>query len=143
VDEVTKTKIINSALLSLLLLFFEPYVVLLKALGLLVIIDIVTGMLAAKKEGKSLTSARFWARKGPTVVLFLVGLAAAAIASPLLAEFGIESHQAGKWFCAFYGAYELFSVMENLGRLGMPIAKQFSQLLKSKLPEDVKTVVKE
>ncbi len=36
--------------------------------------------------------------------------------------------------------YELFSILENLGRLGLPVATQLADLLKSKLPDEVKKV---
>lgn len=138
-EENTKGKLIYSFIIAPLLLFFEPYSALVKALLILVIIDILTGLFAARHEGKPLTSRRFL-MKGLQVGLFFVGLAAAKAGSPLLEEFGIEAHQAGKWFCAFYGVYELFSILENLGRLGLPIAKQFASLLKSKLPDEVKNL---
>lgn len=135
----SKLKLIYSVIISPILLFFEPYSILVKAIGVLVAMDIITGMLAAKKENKALTSKSLRA-KLPVVALFLIGLAAAKEASPLLLEFGIEPHQAGKLFCALYGVYELFSILENLGRLGLPIAKQMAELLKSKLPEDIKKI---
>lgn len=120
-----------------ILTFFEPYSVLVKALGILVAMDIITGIAASRKEGKAITSKRLWP-KIMQVGLFLFGLAAAKYASPLLVEFGIEEHQGGKLFCALYGAYEFFSILENLGRLGLPIAKQFANLLREKLPQDIK-----
>ncbi len=140
--QTSKIKLLLASIVSPLLMFFDPYSVLVKAIGLLVIMDIMTGLAAAKKENKALNS-RSFLRKVPQVVLFLFGLAAAHLASPLLIEFGIAALQAGKWFCALYGAYELFSVLENLGRLGMPVAKQMSDLLRSKLPDDVKTAMNE
>lgn len=133
----SKLKLILSALISPFMMFFEPYNALVKAIGILVVMDVATGIAAAKKEGTSITSKSLWS-KIPVVGLFLVGLAAAKISSPLLLEFGIEAHQAGKWLCALYGVYELFSVLENLGRLGLPVAKQIMNLLKSKLPEEIK-----
>lgn len=136
----SKAKLIFSLLLSPILAFFEPYEALVKAIGLLVALDILTGIVAAKKEGKPIQS-RSFLKKIPQVVLFLFGLAAAKFASPLLQEFAIEAHQAGKWFCALYGMYEFFSILENLGRMGLPVAKQFSDLLKSKLPDDIKKEV--
>ncbi len=132
----SKVKLIYSIALSPLMIYFEPYSVLVKAIGVLVALDIISGMIASRKEHKPISSRRFL-RKIPQVALFLFGLAAAKEASPLLMEFGIEAHQAGKWFCALYGIYEFFSILENLGRLGLPIAKQFSALLQSKLPEDI------
>jgi phage-related holin len=137
-----KMKLILSAILSPILMFFEPYTILVQAIGLLVVIDILTGMFAARKEGKDLTSKSLW-NKVPRVGLFLCALSAAKISSPLLLEFGIAEHQAGKWLCALYGAYELFSILENLGRLGLPVAKQMAELLKSKLPEDIKKATEE
>lgn len=136
-EPTSKTKLIYSFLLAPLLTFFDPYSALVKAIGLLVTTDIFTGILAARKEGKPIQS-RSFLKKIPQVALFLIGLAAAKFASPLLEEFAIDAHQAGKWFCALYGMYEFLSILENLGRLGMPVAKQFSDLLKKKLPEEMK-----
>jgi len=142
IETTSKVKLILAAIISPILMFFDPYSALVKAIGLLVVIDIISGILAAKKEGQPLTSKALW-NKIPRVALFLCALAAAKIASPLLLEFGIAEHQAGKWLCALYGAYEFFSVLENLGRLGLPVAKQLSELLKSKLPEDIKKATEE
>lgn len=133
----TKWKLLYSAVVSPLFMYFDPYSALVKAIGILVILDVVSGILAARKENKPISS-RVFLKKIPQVILFVFGLAAAKEASPLLLEFGIEAHRAGKWFCALYGVYELFSILENLGRLGLPVAKQFSQLLQSKLPEELK-----
>lgn len=135
-------KLLMALVVSPLIMFYDPYSALIQAIGILVIMDIATGIFAAKKEGQDIKS-RAFLRKIPQVVLFLFGLAAAKEASPLLVEFGIAEHQIGKWFCALYGAYELFSVLENLGRLGLPVAKQMSDLLRSKLPDDVKQAIDE
>lgn len=134
---MNKLKLFFSALVTPLLMLFEPYVILVKAIGILVVFDVLTGIMSAKKEGQDLTSKALW-KKIPVVGLFLFALASASVSSPLLQEFGIEPHQAGKWFCALYGSYELFSILENLGRLGMPVAKQMANLLKSKLPNENK-----
>ncbi len=55
-QSTTKIKIYLSLLIAPLLLFFEPYSILVKAIGVLVVIDVISGVLAAKKEGKDLTS---------------------------------------------------------------------------------------
>lgn len=124
-------KLLISLIISPLFMFFEPYTALVQALGILVVIDIATGVLAARKEGQDIKSRSFF-KKLPQVGLFLVGLAAAKISSPLLEEFSIEAHQVGKWLCALYGVYELLSILENLGRLGLPVAHQLAELLKNK-----------
>ena len=135
--EARMYKLLLSFIIAPLLLTLEPYTGLVKSIGFLIAIDMVTGMFAARYEGKAIQS-RQLLRKVPQVVLFLIGLAAAHVASPMLQEFGIQAHQAGRWFCALYGLYEFFSVFENLGRLNFPVARQFSQLLKARLPDDVK-----
>jgi len=139
-DQSSFRKLVLSAFMSPVFLYFEPYSVLVKAIGILVVIDIVTGLMSARKLGLDITSRQLF-KKVPIVGLFLVALVAAKESSPLLAEFGIEVHQAGKWLCALYGVYELFSILENLGKLGLPLARQFSELMKSKLPDDIKTIV--
>lgn len=139
---VIPQKLMLSVILSPVVLYFEPYSALVKAIGILVIIDILSGLLVARRSGLDITSRQFF-KKIPIVGLFLVALVAAKESSPLLAEFGIEVHQAGKWLCALYGVYELLSILENLGRLGLPWAKPFSNLLKAKLPDDVQKVINE
>jgi toxin secretion/phage lysis holin len=138
--ETTTKKLYISVLLSPLCLYFEPYSALVKALGVLVVIDILTGLMSARKSGQDITSKSLF-KKIPIVGLFLIALVAAKEASPLLVEFGIGAHQAGKWVCALYGVYELLSILENLGRLGLPVAKQLSEMLKAKLPEDIQKVI--
>lgn len=135
-------KILISIVISPLFLYFEPYSALVKSIGILVIIDIILGLVVARRKGKDITSRRLF-RKIPIVGIFLIALVAAKESSPLLMEFGIEAHQAGRWLCALYGVYELLSILESCGSLGLPWAKQFSELLKAKLPEDVKAIIDE
>lgn len=139
-EDSSLKKLLISVIVSPLLMYFEPYSALVKAIGILVVFDIATGVMAARKEGKDITSRSFF-KKIPAVALFLIALAGAKEASPALLEFGIEAHQAGKLFCALYALYELLSLLENCGKLGMPIASQITKLLKAKLPTDVKDIV--
>lgn len=125
-------KILLSFFLTPLLIFFSPYLVLIKAISLLVLFDIVTGIAAARKEHKDIKSRSFF-RKIPQLALFFVALAAAQVSNPLLLEFSLETHQAGKWLCGLYGVYELLSILENLGRLGLPVADKFAEMLKAKI----------
>ena len=136
-DVKTRLKLFYSLVLSPLLMFFEPYMILVKAIGILVILDIITGIMAARKEGKDITSRGLY-KKIPIVGLFLLGLAAAKVSNPLLIEFGIEQHQAGKWLCSLYGIYELLSILENLGKLGLPVASQLADKLKASANVDKK-----
>jgi phage-related holin len=135
----TLHKVLYSLILSPLITFYSPYETLLHPIFALMILDIITGIVASRKEGKAIESKQAWPKLA-RVGLFLIGLAAAQYAGPLLFQFGVLELQAGKWFCGLYGIYELFSILENLGRLGLPIAKQFADMLKAKLPSDVQKI---
>jgi phage-related holin len=134
-----KEKLTYSALIAPLFMYFEPYSILVKAIGVLVVFDIVSGVLASRKEGIDFQTRKLLDKFKP-LGLFLFALAAAKEANPLLMEFSIESHQAGKWICSFYGVYELLSILENLGRMGLPVAKPIMDLLKSKLPKEISEI---
>lgn len=141
-------KLIPSLLASPLLLTFEPYFVLVKAVFLLACLDMLFGLLAASKQKyNSLHPAailktfksRTFLRKLLVFGLFLVGLAAAHIANPLLLQFGLTEFEAGKYFCAAYGLYEVTSLFEKLGMLDMPVAKQIVKWINSKVPVELQT----
>lgn len=137
-----KLKVTLSALISPMLAFYEPVSALIVPILWLVLIDIVTGMYATRiSERKPLTS-RGFLRKLPQLIMFLIAISASLHADPFFNEVGIEKYQAVKLVISFYGFYELFSILENLGRSGLPVAKQFSRILQAKLPEEIKEELK-
>lgn len=131
-----KTKIFPIA--TALLVFFEPIEVLLLSILWLVVIDIITGIYVARFIQKEAITSRGFFKKLPQVTKFLVAVIAALHADPFFVQFGLPSYQAAKLVISFYGLYELFSIMENLGKSGLPIAKQFTAILTAKLPEEIK-----
>jgi phage-related holin len=136
--ESQKIKLIISGLLMPLAAFYAPVQGLLMPILWLVLIDILTGIYAVRiVERKPLTS-RGFLKKLPQVAMFLIAIAASLHADPFFVTFGIEAYQSGKLVMSFYGLYELFSILENLGRSGLPVAKQFSRILQAKLPDEVK-----
>lgn len=131
-------KAVLSILISPLLLFFSPVAMLVQALLWLVIIDIISGMYSAKFADKKDLTSRGFLKKLVPLSLFFLALTASLHSGVFFAEFGIDKIQPAKWVISFYGLYELFSILENLGKCGLPIAKQISVFLKQKLPNEVK-----
>lgn len=130
-------KMILSLVITPLLLFFAPVATLIVPLLWLVVFDIVSGMYVAKViEKKDLTSRGFLKKLGP-ITFFFIALAASLHAGVFFVEFGIDKSQPAKWVAAFYGIYELFSILENLGKCGLPVAKQIANFLKQKLPTNI------
>jgi toxin secretion/phage lysis holin len=88
-----------------------------QVLVILMGVDILTGMLAALREGK-LSSRSGWigvtVRKATTLLI----VSAATCAEPMLG--GID---AGTYVAGFYCACEGLSVLENAGRSGVPVPK--------------------
>lgn len=137
-NSTAKIKAFLSLIVTPLLAFYEPVSSLILPVLWLVIMDILTGMYATRiVERKPLTS-RGFLRKLPQLVMFLVAIAASLHADPFFNELGIEKFQSAKLVISFYGLYELFSILENLGRSGLPVAKQFAAILQAKLPDNVK-----
>lgn len=98
----------------------------------LIIIDILSGMYVAYfVKNESLTSKRFFG-KIKQIAAFAVGLWAMLLADKNLEAFGLTDHWGVKMFCALYTFYELFSILENLGNAGLPIAKEIQGLLLNK-----------
>lgn len=124
----------KSAILSLTG-FFLPIAPLLYGIAGLVILDIITGMYVARfVKGEGLTSRRFF-DKIKQVGLVGIGLAAMLFADQNLQVLGLTEFWGAKLFCALYTFYELFSVLENLGSAGLPIAKEIKGLLLNKKNE--------
>lgn len=87
-------------------------------------IDYITGILAALKEGRGLNSAAgFWGllKKGLMLTVILL----AHRADILLETDNVAT--AGAVF--FYIANELISIVENLGRVGLPLPEQLKNLI--------------
>lgn len=133
-----KFKLIISSIIAPLVAFYAPVSDLIVPILWLVLFDIVTGIYAVRiVEKKPLTSRGFF-KKLPQVVMFLIAISASIHADPFFNTLGIEQFQSAKLVISFYGLYELFSILENLGRSGMPVARQLVRILQAKLPEEVK-----
>jgi phage-related holin len=103
----------------------------------LVSFDVITGIYVSRFiSNVEITSRRLF-RKLPQLAMFFVAMSAALHADPFFVQFGLSQFQSTKFVISFYGLYELFSILENLGKAGLPVAKQLANILKSKLPEDV------
>lgn len=130
-----------------LIIHYGPYFPYIKACTTLVIGDIVLGLLAACYEKYKVVNLATLMRtfkshklikKFVLGVLFFAGLYYMDASSVLLQKLGVDQHDAGIWWCVAYGVYELSSILENMGRLDFPIAKQVKNWINAKMPEDMK-----
>lgn len=134
---IKEVKLAISSILGLAVTFMGDTTPFVKAVFMLVVIDIITGMIAAKYFRKQDLTTKKFVRKVRELGLFGVGLAAFIIANDAFLQVGLASGWAAKFFCSTYMFYELFSILENLGDMGFPIAKQIKQALKAKLPKEL------
>lgn len=133
--ELKKTiMLISAAIIS----FLAPVNLLLMPILWLVIIDILTAMYYVRILQKQPLTSRGFFKKLPQLSLFFIAVVAALHADPFFVTLGVPVHQAAKLVISFYGLYELFSILENLGKMGLPIAKQLMNILSAKLPDEVK-----
>lgn len=127
-----------SVVIAPIISFFAPASVLILPILWLVLFDILTGIYRVRIIEKKPLTSRGFLKKFPQLIMLLVSIAASIHADPFFVQFGIESFQASKLVVSFYGMYELFSILENLGKSGLPIAKQVARLLQAKLPDAIK-----
>lgn len=130
-------------ILTPLLAFFEPVNGLIIPILWLVLLDILTAMYLVRIVKKEALTSRGFFKKMPQIAMFLVAVSASLHANPFFTQFGLPEYQAAKLVFSFYGLYELFSILENLGGAGLPIAKQISDMLKSKLPDEISKNISE
>jgi len=132
-----KFQIALSAVLAFMGNYLGATAPLVKSIFLLVIIDVVLGMIASKYyRGIDLSTKRFII-KIREMGLFAVGLAAFIICDTAFISVGIASLWAAKFYCSAYAFYELFSIVENLGDMGFPVAANIKKMLKAKLDNNL------
>ncbi|MCR6112688.1 phage holin family protein [Bacillus sp. A301a_S52] len=107
---------------------YGEWTMLLSILLTLVVIDYISGLVAAGMEGgiQSRVGLTGIARK---IFIFVV-VAVAHLVDTVLLEVGIES-EALIFMAAlvFYIVNELISITENVGRMGLPVPKQLKQAI--------------
>ncbi len=123
---------------SAIISFLAPINLLLMPILWLVVFDILTAMYCVRILQKQPLTSRGFFKKLPQLSLFFIAVVAALHADPFFVTLGVPVHQAAKLVISFYGLYELFSILENLGKMGLPIAKQLMNILSAKLPYEVK-----
>ena len=95
--------------------FFGGWSALLSVLLTFVVLDYVTGFLAAAKEGKLNSEVGLWGIAKKVAIFFVV-----AVAHLVDTTLG-DAHLFRDAAIFFYLANELLSITENTGRLGVPI----------------------
>lgn len=124
----TMLKWAAAALAAAVSFLYGEWTMLLSILLTLVVIDYVSGLIAAGMEGgiKSRTGLTGIARK----IFIFVMVAVAHLVDKVLIEVGFEVESL--IFMAaivFYIVNELISIFENAGRIGLPVPKQLKQAI--------------
>ena len=127
VFEPTTIKTVVAVVMSLGSFFFsELYIQGLIAVVMLMVIDTVFGLCASYKEGKHITSRRFY-RSIIKGIVYLTAISAGHFADLTVPLDVIESTM-----IAFIGVTEFISIMENVGRMGFNTPKKLLNQLSEK-----------
>lgn len=126
---------------------YAPYFPYIQACSTLVLGDIILGILADcyKKYDTLHPAAIFKTFKSAKLkkkiaigVLFFAGIFFIDSSDILLQKLNAGPKEAAVWWCVAYGLYELTSILEKMGQLDFPVAKQIKNWINSKVPEEMK-----
>lgn len=130
---------------------YAPYFPYISAVTWAVVGDCLFGLLANTKEKygslhiafvlKSFRSRKLLSKFG-IGLLFFLGLFFIDRSDLLIQKLGVGKQEAGIWWCVAYGLYEVTSILENLGRLDFPVARQVKNWINSKVPPELQNVEK-
>jgi len=125
--EPSTVKLLTTGLVTLVSFFFgEVYNDAITGIIMLMIMDTVLGMAAARHEGQNITSRRF----SRAVVKGIVYLS--AISAGYFADLTIPGAFIQSTMVAFVGVTEFISILENMGRLGYKTPKKLLNQLHTK-----------
>ncbi len=134
----TKTmKFIISSVVAFIVSFLGDTAPLVKSVFWLVTIDMITGMLSSRFYKKEALTTRRFMRKIRDLGMFAIALASFILASDAFVFLKLDKYTGALFFCSIYSIYELFSILENLGEMNFPIAKQIKDYIQNKLPKDI------
>lgn len=92
-------------------------------LGVFALLDFATGFAAAAREGKLNSEVGFWGI--PRKVLIFVIVAVANLAD----QWADTGHMFRDGAVAFYIANEVLSIIENAGRMGVPVPPKVQEMI--------------
>ena len=129
--DIKTIKLTLSAICSYIYTLFEPSFPLLQALAIVMIIDFVLGVWQAFSIGKKFDPKKFLS-KLKEAGLFVVVLAAAIFINPLWEQYGLKAHLIANYLISAYGFYHFFSILQNAGKMGFPLASVLQKFIESK-----------
>lgn len=144
-DKATIIKLINtsfSTVCSLLVQYFQPSINLLEALAICISIDFFIGLWHSYSINQKFSPRKFLG-KIKEIGLFIVVLFATISINPLWKQYGIAEQFIANSFIGAYGFYHFFSILQNAGKLGFPIANYFQKFIESKVADISDLKIKE
>jgi toxin secretion/phage lysis holin len=103
--------------------FFGGWSDALQTLAIFVLLDYITGFAASFREGKLSSNVGLWGIARKTLIFAVVA------AGHLLDQLLGDGHMLRDGAVMFYIANEAVSILENLGRLGVPIPDRIRQAI--------------
>lgn len=123
-----------SSISSLIVQYFNPSINMLQALGICIALDFVIGLWHSYTVGVKFSPRKFLG-KLKELGIFIVVLFAAIAINPLWKHYGIAEQWMANSFIGAYGFYHFFSVLQNAGKMGFPLAGYFQKFIESKVTE--------
>lgn len=114
---------------------FYPTIDHLKALAIVMAIDLVVGIYCSfnyelkKFDPKKLRS------KGLEVSMFIITLFATLSINVFWKQYGLDGLTVSHYLISAFGFYHFFSILQNMGKMGLPVAGYFQKWIESKAPD--------
>jgi phage-related holin len=128
-------KMILSLTSSAVFKLFEPSFPMLQALVIIMALDMVIGLYHSfNYEGKKFDPKMFLGKIKDTG-MFIVILFATLSINAFWKQYGMEGQSVANFFISSFGFYHFFSILQNAGKMGFPIAGYFQKWIESKAPD--------
>lgn len=128
-------KIILSILSSSVVQVFSPTLDHLKALLIVMIIDLAVGLYHSfVYDGKKFDPKKMKS-KGFEISMFIITLFATLNINVLWKQYGLDGVSVAHYLISTFGFYHFFSILQNMGKMGFPIANYFQKFIENKAPD--------
>lgn len=127
--------IILSITSSAIFKMFEPSFPMLYTLCGIIALDFFFGLYHSYHyEHKKFDPTKFL-KKLKEIGAFIVVLFATISINSFWKTYGLDAQYVANYFMSAYGFYHFFSILQNAGKMGFPIASYFQKFIESKAPD--------
>lgn len=135
-------KLILSILSSSVVQVFHLTLDHIKALCIVMVIDLAVGLYHSfVYDGKKFDPKKMKS-KGLEISMFIITLFATLSINVLWKQYGLDGVSIAQYLISAFGFYHFFSILQNMGKMGFPIATYFQKFIESKA-SDLQNLKKE